>query len=64
MYSAIRLWFAEISKSVKLSYYLNLSGIKPSNMTSFLKGSNGSISYNKLCELRDLICSDLGKKIA
>ena len=64
MYNAIRLWFTEISKCVKLNYYMKQLDIKPSNMTLFLKGVNGSISYYRLIELQNYIIADLGKKIA
>lgn len=64
MYNTMRLWFIDVSHSVKLSYYCYQLGIKPANLTHFLKGNNGSVSYDKLVQLRDFIIEDLNKKIA
>lgn len=61
---AMRLWLSDIAKCVKLSYYTKQVGISNSNISNFINGNNGSVSYEKLCALRDLIVSDLTKKIA
>lgn len=64
MQQAMRLWLLDIAKSVKLSYYAGQVGISKSNLSHFLNGNNGSVSYEKLSDLRDIICSDLRQKIA
>lgn len=62
--NAMRLWLADIAKCVKLNYYTKDAGISNSNLSNFLHGDNGAVSYQKLCALRDLIIADLTKKIA
>lgn len=63
MLHALRLWFAEIQQCINLQYYCKLTGVNPSNLSQFIKGSN-TVSYQKLDTLRKYIVDDLAKKIA
>lgn len=64
MYSDLRSFYESISHSVKLSYYCKLIKLDQGNLSKFIKGYDKAVDLEKLILLRDLIISDLSKKIA
>lgn len=56
-----RLFFANCKLYLKLSYFCELEGISPQNLSHFIKGYDGALCYDSLSRLYKRIIQELEK---